>query len=264
MKFPAWQFYPGDWKKDPGVQALDYFTRGIWFEILLLMFEAEERGKLTLNGAAMPEEALAQSLGLDKQILTTALTKILQYGCASKDPSSGVIVCRRMVRDENIRKIRQKAGKQGGNPLLLNQNQTTKVNQKSTPSVSSSVSSSEGTNVRQKFKKPSIDEMKLNAAKIGLPESEAISCWNYYESNGWRVGANPMKSWPAAMQNWKRNYDERRYQNNGRNGSHRPDRNSGTANAGRAERYDYATIQKNRELQRQQEFKTGSNATSSS
>lgn len=57
---------------------------------------------------------------------------------------------------------------------------------------------------------PSIEEVKLHAAKIGLPETEAFKFHGYYESNGWRVGKNPMKSWVGAMTNWKGNYDERR------------------------------------------------------
>ena len=145
MKLPAFQFYPGDWRKDPGVQSLDYHDRGVWFEILCLMHESEDRGKLLLNGKPMPEDALARLLGLDKQILTTTLTTILTYGIASRCEDTGAIICRRMVRDENIRQIRTEAGKKGGNPVLLKQKPTTGVKQKPTPSSSSSssVSSSE-------------------------------------------------------------------------------------------------------------------------
>lgn len=64
----------------------------------------------------------------------------------------------------------------------------------------------------KKFTKPTIEELTLHAAKIGLPESEVKRFLNYYESNGWRVGKNPMKSWPHAMQTWKLNYESGRYQ----------------------------------------------------
>jgi hypothetical protein len=56
-----------------------------------------------------------------------------------------------------------------------------------------------------RFQKPSIEAIKLQAAKIGLSDLEAEKFFNYYESNGWRVGKNPMKSWPGAMANWKLN-----------------------------------------------------------
>lgn len=56
-----------------------------------------------------------------------------------------------------------------------------------------------------KFKKPTIAELELHAAKIGLPNEEVDKFLNYYESNGWRVGRNPMKSWEHALVNWKNN-----------------------------------------------------------
>jgi len=64
-----------------------------------------------------------------------------------------------------------------------------------------------------RFKKPSLEEIKLHFAKSGLPESEAEKFFNYYESNGWRVGKNPMKSWHGAAGNWKKNFEERRFEN---------------------------------------------------
>lgn len=61
-----------------------------------------------------------------------------------------------------------------------------------------------------RFKKPTLDEIKFACAKAGLPEAEAERFHNYYESNGWRVGKNPMRSWSHAIGNWKKNFDERR------------------------------------------------------
>lgn len=119
MKLPAIQFYPGDWRKDPGIQALDFETRGIWFEMLCLMSESAERGKLLLNGAAMPVSALAKVLGITDKALQAALDKLLSYGVAGRD-ETGIIFNRRMIRDEEERKRRKGFGKLGGNPALLN------------------------------------------------------------------------------------------------------------------------------------------------
>jgi hypothetical protein len=112
------QFYPADWRKDPNVQSLGYFERGVWFEILCLMFESEQRGKLILNGKAMPDEALARLLGLDKQRLTSILTVLLDYGVASRD-EQGALMNRRMVKDEELRQVRAACGSMGGNPALM-------------------------------------------------------------------------------------------------------------------------------------------------
>lgn len=134
-KLPAFQFYPGDWRKDAGVQALNFHDRGVWFEILCFMHESEQRGKLLLNGRPMSESALSKLLGLDNQILTTTLTTLLEYGVVSKCVSTGALMSRRMVRDEEIREVRKSCGKLGGNPNLLNQNSTIHLNQIPTPSA---------------------------------------------------------------------------------------------------------------------------------
>ena len=62
MKLPAIQFYPGDWHKDQGVQALDLLQRGAWFELLLMMHDSDERGVLLVNGQPMPDAVIARSL----------------------------------------------------------------------------------------------------------------------------------------------------------------------------------------------------------
>lgn len=144
MKLPSFQFYPGDHRKDPGVQALNFHDRGVWLELLCLMHESDERGVLLLNGKPMPEDALARVLGLDKQILTTTINTLLTFGVASRRELDGALFSRRMVRDENLRKVRSEAGKLGGNPVLLKQNDkqnpTTRLKQNPTPSSSSSSS----------------------------------------------------------------------------------------------------------------------------
>lgn len=147
-KQPSFQFYPGDWKRDAGVQSLSFEERGVWFEMMLLMFESAERGKLVFgSGTPMPEDAVARSLGLDRQRYVQILRKLLDYGVASKDEKTGIVFCRRMVRDAELSKKRAECGKLGGNPNLLNQNSSKREaksnqngKQNSTPSSSSSIS----------------------------------------------------------------------------------------------------------------------------
>jgi uncharacterized phage protein (TIGR02220 family) len=140
MKMPAMQFYPADWRKDLGVQALGYFERGVWFEMLCLMHESSERGVLLLNDAPMPEEVVARLLGLDNQTFNQTLSTLLTYGVAKRRDSDNAIISKRMVADEKLVQIRRDAGKLGGNPVLVKQNPTTRDKQKPTPSSSSSSS----------------------------------------------------------------------------------------------------------------------------
>jgi hypothetical protein len=165
-KLPAIQFYPGDWRRDIGVQSLSYHDRGVWFEVLMLMHQSERRGVLVLNGRAMPDESIGRMLGLDNQSLTTTLTNLLTSGVASREPATDALMCRRMVRDEELRKTRKECGKLGGNPVLVNQKSTTGDKQIPTPSSSSSSSSS-------KTLKPN----KAQAPFV-LPEWVSPEVWN--------------------------------------------------------------------------------------
>jgi hypothetical protein len=209
MKRPSFQFYPADWRKDPGVQSLSYHDRGVWFEIICLLHESEERGKLLLNGKPMPEDALARLLGLDKQKLNQTLSILIEFGVAQRCEETGALMNRRMVRDETLSRIRAEAGKMGGNPFLLNQKSkqkpTTPLIQIPTPSSSSSTSVNEDkrTPPRPKPSKPTIEEVMAFAESLGLPASDGEATYYKWEGNGWKNGSNPVKDWKATIRSWK-------------------------------------------------------------
>lgn len=63
----------------------------------------------------------------------------------------------------------------------------------------------------KRFKKPSLSEVQEYIAGKNY-QIDAESFISFYDSNGWKVGKNPMKSWKAALTTWqKRN----KGQNNG-------------------------------------------------
>ena len=51
------------------------------------------------------------------------------------------------------------------------------------------------------FVKPTYEECMAYAQEKGY-QWNIERFFNYYESNGWRVGQNPMKNWKAAMRTW--------------------------------------------------------------
>lgn len=79
--------------------------------------------------------------------------------------------------------------------------------------VKENVTSNELTRVNEKenikrknepFKKPTVEEIKAYCIERnnGI-DSEHF--YDHYESNGWKVGKNPMKDWKATVRNWERN-----------------------------------------------------------
>lgn len=229
-KLPAFQFYPADWRKDPGVQALSFNDRGVWFEILCLMHESEQRGKLLLNGRPMSEDSLARVLGLDKQILTTTLTTLSELGVSSVCPTTGALMSRRMVRDEEIRQIRAKSGKLGGNPalckqnghVLLNQKPTTHLNQNPTPSSSSSSSTpykgggvlADGLEVTDEMAGKWLAGRKAQGADYTWKETQhaLMSC----RGNGWKHGAADWRATLERQIQWDRDRKPPQKKNNSR------------------------------------------------
>jgi len=56
----------------------------------------------------------------------------------------------------------------------------------------------------QRFQKPTVDQI----ADYCTERSNSIDpqqFFDYYESNGWKVGRNPMKDWKSAVRYWERN-----------------------------------------------------------
>ena len=54
---------------------------------------------------------------------------------------------------------------------------------------------------RKNFVKPTVEEIAA-FCKEKKYNVNAQQFFNYYESNGWKIGRNAMKSWQAAVQNW--------------------------------------------------------------
>lgn len=54
---------------------------------------------------------------------------------------------------------------------------------------------------RKNFVKPTVEEIAAYCKDKNY-NVNAQQFFNYYESNGWKIGRNAMKSWQAAVQNW--------------------------------------------------------------
>lgn len=81
-----------------------------------------------------------------------------------------------------------------------------------------------------KFVKPDFDDIAnyMRFYVMSNPNNIALSLYNqsaheaqkfidYYNSNGWKVGKNPMKDWKASVRNWLKNVQQRQTPTNSRN-----------------------------------------------
>ena len=60
------------------------------------------------------------------------------------------------------------------------------------------------TTKRKRFEKPTLSEIKEYCIERNN-NVDAQHFYDYYESNGWRVGKNSMKNWQAAVRTWEKN-----------------------------------------------------------
>nr|DAN15456.1 MAG TPA: DnaD like replication protein [Caudoviricetes sp.] len=65
-------------------------------------------------------------------------------------------------------------------------------------------SSASTTTKRKRFEKPSISDIKQYCMERNN-NVNAQHFYDYYESNGWKVGKNSMKNWQAAVRTWEKN-----------------------------------------------------------
>ena len=64
------------------------------------------------------------------------------------------------------------------------------------------------------MKRPTLDEVRAKIMEKGY-SVDAEAFWNYYESNGWKVGKNPMKKWESALVTWQKKENEHKNRNYG-------------------------------------------------
>lgn len=55
----------------------------------------------------------------------------------------------------------------------------------------------------KKFIPPTVDEISAFCQSINISIDPGLF-YDYYQSNGWKVGKNPMVDWKAAVRNWNR------------------------------------------------------------
>jgi hypothetical protein len=130
-KLPAFQFYPGDWMKDPKVSMLSPAARGVWIDLICAMHEAGRSGELCGT-----TDQLARITRCSTAEFVQALTDIQATEVADVTERNGkiTVVNRRMKREHKDRegnKLRQSRFRNNGSS-----------NKKVTPITSSSSSSS--------------------------------------------------------------------------------------------------------------------------
>lgn len=223
-KLPAFQFYPGDWMKDPSLRSCSLAARGLWIDMICMMHESDRRGYLVhVTGVPITEGELARIVGSTQKDTRARLMELGRAGVYSMT-DEGVIYSRRVVRDEDARRRCRDNGRKGGNPALLglsdkggvnppvNQPDNQTANPDLTPSSSSSTSSSSSSpsgvktgHSPKRFTPPTVEEVGAYCReRENTIDPEAFVAW--YDTRGWILGnGKVMKNWRSAVITWEKN-----------------------------------------------------------
>lgn len=107
-KLPYMQFYPGDWLKATDLRGCSPTARGVWIDLLCLMWESPSRGTLPYT-----DSQIADTVAGPYEVVLAAVVELVSAGVASRD-DGGALYSRRMVRDYGISQARAIAGHAGG------------------------------------------------------------------------------------------------------------------------------------------------------
>ena len=119
MKRPAFQFYPADWLRDTALRSCSTGARGLWIDMICYMHEGNPYGHLRVGEKIILSKNLARMVGEDVETVNSWLEEMFEAKVFDV-LDDGTIYSRRMVRDENIRRVRAECGKLGGEKNIAN------------------------------------------------------------------------------------------------------------------------------------------------
>lgn len=216
-------YFPHDFEPtgDPKIQALignfGGLGYGVFWRIIEMLHSSSEQ-RLPLKNYLY--EAIAKQMQANaKQIF-----ELLKYAIEECElfASDGEFfwserVNRNFERRLEISKIRSESGKKGAiakqTKASAKQNQAKERKGKESILNNIVVDKIEKTTPKPPPEKKTPPTLQMVADQLNLmqptpPTDQAQKFHDYYQSNGWRVGRNPMKDWKAALRNWiKRSKD---------------------------------------------------------
>jgi hypothetical protein len=181
-KDPAFLFYSSDFLN--GVADLTMEERGQFITLLCLQ---HQKGTLT-------DKTIRLSLG---SVSVDVLSKF------SKDKDGNFFnerLSEEIEKRIQFTESRRNNGSKGGRPK-----NNTKPLGLAKHNLMEDVNENENEDININKSKCSFEQVyEYMAIRIGIDQAkiEAEKFVNYYTSNGWKVGKNPMKSWGAAANNW--------------------------------------------------------------
>ncbi|MFW5735529.1 MAG: hypothetical protein ACOCWR_10760, partial [Oceanidesulfovibrio sp.] len=117
---PFFQFYPSDWLGDVKLQACSIGAQGLLINMMCLMHQSVEYGVLLISGHIPDTKTIAKLCHVTPRKFEKLFQELTQNEVL-RIREDGAIFCKRMIKDQEVREQKSKAGGKGGNPVLVKQ-----------------------------------------------------------------------------------------------------------------------------------------------
>jgi len=188
-------FEPNRWLSNEKLALVSLEAKGLWIHLLCLMYKANAGGKLTINGHIPTPEQISRMVGQDAKPLLQELEVAGVYELKEGAIYHGGVASGLAKMEERsagyARRIYHRCSIDA--PSIVYNNSNSKSN------------SNKDNKKEREGLRPTHAEWIAFANEIGWRQADAESAFDYYQSNGWKVGGKaPVKDWRACARNCQR------------------------------------------------------------
>ena len=211
-------FEPNRWLSNEKLALVSLGAKGLWIHLLCLAYKANEGGRLVINGITPTTEQIGRMVGEDA---TKLLEELETAGVFTRKDGaiyhSGI--------EKGLVKMNQKAqgyASRMTHRCTIDEPSMTHLSSKDEPSIVHNKSYNKSKIVREGLR-PTRSDWLAYSKEIGWGTTDAESAFDYYESNGWKIGGKtPVKDWRACARNCqRRNQTTTKKENKPMNDNHR-------------------------------------------
>ena len=211
-------FEPNRWLSNEKLALVSLSAKGLWIHLLCLAYKANDGGRLVINGITPTTEQIGRMVGEDA---TKLLAELETAGVFTR--KDGAIYHAGI--EKGLVKMNQKAegyASRMNHRCIIDEPSMNHLSAKDEPSIVHNKSYNKSKIVREGLR-PTRVEWSAYAKEIGWGTTDAESAFDYYESNGWKIGGKtPVKDWRACARNCqRRNQTTTKKENKPMNDNHR-------------------------------------------
>jgi len=193
-------FEPNRWLSNEKLALVSLSAKGLWIHLVCLAYKANAEGRLVINGITPTTEQIGRMVGEEA---TKLLEELETAGVFTR--KDGAIYHAGI--EKGLVKMNQKAegyASRMNHRCTIDEPSMNHLSAKDEPSIVHNKSKSKSKKEREGLR-PTRSDWSAYAKEIGWGTTDAESAFDYYESNGWRIGGKtPVKDWRACARNCQR------------------------------------------------------------